>query len=238
MNGNIILRTESLCREVTGKVIIDNISLSFEKNKIYSIIGPSGAGKSSFLRLLNRLDEPTSGEVFFHDSSACDNAPERIRKKIGYLFQTPYLFPETVKDNFLYANEAITDEEIDKILSQVQIDKEILNRKVNNLSVGQSQRVALGRLLATKPEIIMLDEPTSSLDPTYTEAIEQTILEIVKNTDLTVIVVTHHPDQALRLRGEAVLLVDGKLIEFGPVEQIINDPRSELGKKYKNKQLR
>ncbi|MFH2048904.1 MAG: ATP-binding cassette domain-containing protein [bacterium] len=238
MSGDIILRTESLTREVPGKVIIDNISLSFEKNKIYSLIGPSGAGKSSFLRLLNRLDEPTSGEVFFHDSSACEDAPNRIRRKIGYLFQTPYLFPETVKDNFLYANESITDDEIDNILAQVHIEKEILGRKVNNLSVGQSQRVALGRLLATRPEIILLDEPTSSLDPTYTEAIEQTILEIVKNTDLTVIVVTHHPNQALRFNGETILLVDGKLVEIGPAEKIINDPESELGKRYKNKQLK
>ena len=238
MSDNIILRTESLTREVPDKVIIDNITLSFEKNRIYSIIGPSGAGKSSLLRLLNRLDEPTSGEIFFHESSACDNAPENIRKKIGYLFQTPYLFPETVRDNLLYAESSLTNDKINEILNQVHVEPELLDRKVSTLSVGQSQRVALGRLLATRPEIIMLDEPTSSLDPTYTEAIEQTILEIVKNTDLTVLVVTHHPNQALRLKGEAILLVEGKLIEAGSAEQIINDPRSELGKRYKNRQLR
>lgn len=238
MSGNIILRTESLTREVPDKVIIDNITMSFEKNRIYSIIGPSGAGKSSLLRLLNRLDEPTSGEIFFHDSSACDNAPENIRKKIGYLFQTPYLFPETVRDNLLYAESSLTNERINKILDQVHIEREMLNKKVNTLSVGECQRVALGRLLATKPEVILLDEPTSSLDPSYTEAIEQTILEIVKNTDLTVLVVTHHPNQALRLKGKAILLVEGKLIEAGSAEQIINDPRSELGKRYKNRQLR
>ncbi len=238
MSDNIILRTESLTREVPDKVIIDNITLSFEKNRIYSIIGPSGAGKSSLLRLLNRLDEPTSGEIFFHESSACDNAPENIRKKIGYLFQTPYLFPETVRDNLLYAESSLTNDKINEILNQVHVEPELLDRKVSTLSVGQSQRVALGRLLATRPEIIMLDEPTSSLDPTYTEAIEKTILEIVKNTDLTVLVVTHHPNQALRLKGEAILLVEGKLIEAGSAEQIINDPRSELGKRYKNRQLR
>ena len=238
MSGDIILRTESLTREIPEKVIINNISLSFKKNKIYSIIGPSGAGKSSFLRLLNRLDEPTSGEVFFHGSSACEDAPSKIRRKIGYLFQTPYLFPETVKDNFLYADSEITDNEIEIILNQSHIELEMLDRKVSTLSVGQSQRVAIGRLLATKPEIILLDEPTSSLDPTYTEAIEQTILEIVKNTELTVIVVTHHPNQALRFNGETILLVDGRLIEVGAAEKIINDPESELGKKYKNKQLR
>jgi len=188
--------------------------------------------------LLNRLDEPTSGEVIFHGSSACDDAPGKIRKKIGYLFQTPYLFPETVKDNFLYANDSITDEETDKILTQAHIEPDMLDRNISTLSVGQSQRVAIGRLLATKPEVLLLDEPTSSLDPTYTEAIEQTILGIVNNTDLTVIVVTHHPNQALRLKGEAILLVDGKLIETGPVDQIINNPQSELGQKYKDKQLR
>ncbi len=238
MSDNIILKTNSLTREISGKVIIDNISFSFEKNKIYSIIGPSGAGKSSFLRLLNRLDEPTSGEIFFHDCSTCENAPEDIRKKIGFLFQTPYLFSETVRDNLLYAESSLTNDQINTILKQVHIEQDMLERKVSTLSVGQSQRVAIGRLLATKPEILLLDEPTSSLDPSYTEAIERTILEIVKNTELTVIVVTHHPNQALRLNGETILLVDGKLVETGPAVNIINDPQTELGKRYKNKQLR
>lgn len=238
MSDNIVLETKSLTRKIFSKVIIDNISYSFEKNKIYSIIGPSGGGKSSFLRLLNRLDEPTSGEIIFHGSSVSDQIPEIIRKKIGFLFQTPYLFPDTVKDNLLYAKSSLTNERINKILDQVQIEQKMIDSKVSTLSVGQCQRVALGRLLATEPEVLLLDEPTSSLDPSYTEAIEQTIFEIVNKSDLTVIVVTHHPDQALRLNGETLLLVEGKLVETGPAEQIINDPQSELGKRYKNRQLR
>ncbi len=238
MSDNIVLETKSLTRKIFSKVIINNISYSFEKNKIYSIIGPSGGGKSSFLRLLNRLDEPTSGEIIFHGSSVSDQIPEIIRKKIGFLFQTPYLFPFSIRDNLLYAESSLTNERINKILDQVQIEQKMIDGKVSTLSVGQCQRVALGRLLATEPEVLLLDEPTSSLDPSYTEAIEQTIFEIVNKSDLTVIVVTHHPDQALRLNGETLLLVEGKLVETGPAKQIINDPQSELGKRYKNRQLR
>lgn len=237
-----ILSIKNLSRTVTTddetRQIVDDVSYLFDREKIYTVIGPSGAGKSSLLRLLNRLDEPTSGEILFHDKPQSEYAPCELRKKIGYLFQTPYLFEETVRDNLLYADSTLNDSEIERLLDEVKIKQEFLNRKVDKLSVGEKQRVAFARLLATKPEIVLLDEPTSALDPGYTHAIESLIKEIVECEHLTAIVVTHQPEQALRIGQEALLMADGKLIESGDVDEIINNPKSEIGTLYKERKLR
>ena len=233
-----ILEARSLCRVINNTTIVDNFTYAFTSGGIYIIIGPSGAGKSSLLRLLNRLDEPTSGEVLFHGKPTTEYSPCQLRCKIGYLFQTPHMFPGTVRDNLLYARDTLNDEDINRLLEQVQIAHELIDMDVDTLSVGQKQRVALGRLLATEPEIVLLDEPTSALDPTYTEAIEITIKDIVTHTNLTVLMVTHNPEQALRMGGEGLLLVSGKLIETGSCEQIINNPSTELGKMYRERKLK
>jgi len=236
-----ILEVKNLRRTVTQedqpKTIIDNISFSFCRKQIYTIIGPSGAGKSSFLRLLNRLDALNSDEMLYHGKNHCDYTPCELRKEVGYLFQTPYLFDGTVRDNLLYANADLTNDEIDTLVREAHIKPKQLDRSTENLSVGEKQRVAIARLLATRPKVILLDEPTSALDPGYTSAIEELIKEVVPKEDLTAIVVTHNPDQALRIGQEALLLFDGKLIEYGPVEQVINDPQSEEGMRYKTRKL-
>jgi len=236
-SSSIIVEARSLSRVVGETSIIKDFTFAFESRNIYSIIGPSGAGKSSLLRLLNRLDEPTSGEVFFSAVPATDYSPCELRCKVGYLFQTPHLFSDTVRDNFHYAKPDLTDTDINRLLQQVQVNNDLLDHKVQTLSVGQSQRVALGRLLAVEPEVLLLDEPTSALDPAYTEAIEKTIMALVEKNGLTVIVVTHHPDQALRLGGTTLLLDGGRLVEFGSSEQIINNPQTESGRKYQARQL-
>ena len=117
-------------------------------------------------------------------------------------------------------------------------DRSLIDADTEPLSVGQKQRVALGRLLATNPEIALLDEPTSALDPSITEAIETTVRGIVARTNLTVIWVTHHPDQALRMNGETLLMVQGRLIESGPSREVINNPSTLLGKRYQSRELR
>lgn len=235
---DIVNLTRTVVQDGQSLTVVNDISYSFKKNRIYTIIGPSGAGKSSLLRLINRLDEPTRGKVLFHGKEHCDYQPGELRQKIGYLFQTPHLFEGTVRDNLLYASDKLTDDHIKFLTNQAQIRPEQIDRPTTNLSVGEKQRVAIARLLATCPEVILLDEPTSALDPSYTEAIEQLIVDIVPKGDLTAIVVTHHPEQALRIGQEALLMVGGKLVESGDIIQVINDPQSEQGKLYKRKQLK
>ena len=238
---DIILQVSNLSRQVNSngisKKIIDSITYSFSKGKIYSIIGPSGAGKSSFLRLLNRLDEPTDGNIFFQGKDYIEYPPCELRTKIGYLFQEPYLFNGSVKKNLRYVNKGLTENEIEKLILQLQIKMELIDSDVSTLSVGEKQRVALARLLTMQPEVILLDEPTSALDPTYKEAIEQSIKKIIREFHTTVIFVSHSPEQALRMGGVGLLLVDGKLIESAPIEKLVNEPQSEQGKLYKSRQL-
>lgn len=237
-----ILETVGLSRSVWDgsniKIILDGFSFSFGKGRIYTIIGPSGAGKSSLLRLLNRLDEPTNGEILFGGKNAREYAPCQLRRLVGYLFQTPYLFPKTVRDNLLYADNKLPSEAVDRLAEQVQIPPAMIDRDVETLSIGEKQRVALARLLATNPEVVLLDEPTSALDPSYTESIENLVKTIVQQMSLTVITVTHNPEQALRIGGETILMVAGQLVESGSCEKVITDPQTEEGRLYKAKRLK
>ncbi len=236
--ADTILELRHVTRTIGDKTIIEDFSAEFKKGQIYTIIGPSGAGKSSLLRMLNRLDDPSSGEILFHSIDIRELPPTRLRCKIGYLFQTPHMFEGTVRDNFFYAECARTEEIAGRLADLVQIDHALIDADTEPLSVGQKQRVALGRLLATNPEIVLLDEPTSALDPSITEAIEATVRGIVERTGLTVIWVTHHPDQALRMGGETLLMVQGRLIESGPSREVINNPSTPLGKRYQSRELR
>ncbi|NOY87853.1 MAG: ATP-binding cassette domain-containing protein [FCB group bacterium] len=240
--NNPLLEVTHLNRHIVqnGKTvnIINDISYQFFNKIIYTIIGPSGAGKSSLLRLINRLDEPTSGDILFHGKSFGRYSPCELRRKVGYLFQSPYLFEHTVRDNLLYANKKLSDRELLFLMEEVNLKPDFLQRAINNLSEGEKQRVALARLLATKPEIILLDEPTSALDPSATQTIEQLVKDIVIREELTALVVTHHPEQALRIGQEALLLVGGKIIEAGQVEQVINNPQTKSGQLYKARELK
>ncbi|TET93725.1 MAG: ATP-binding cassette domain-containing protein [Candidatus Zixiibacteriota bacterium] len=237
-----ILETVGLSRFVRDggniKTILDDFSYSFGKGCIYTIIGPSGAGKSSLLRLLNRLDEPTGGDILFGGKNTKEFAPCYLRRLIGHLFQTPYLFPKTVRDNFLYADSKLPSGTVERLAEQVQIPSSMIDRDVETLSIGEKQRVALARLLATNPEVVLLDEPTSALDPSYTESIENLVKNIISHRTLTVIMVTHNPEQALRMDGETILMVAGRLVESGPCERVIKDPQTEEGHLYKAKRLK
>lgn len=236
-----ILRISDLSRSVNtsdgAKTLIDNITFSFEGCRLYTVLGPSGAGKSSLLRLLNRLDEPTSGLVQIEGEDYRRWSPCELRRKVGYLFQAPYLFDKTVADNLLYADPNLTREGQESLLATTSVEADMLNRPVASLSVGQKQRIALARLLATRPSVLLLDEPTSALDPTYTQMIEKTIRNLVTDKKLTVIMVSHHPRQAVRMNGTGMLLVNGKLVESGPIKEMVENPATEEGRKYRDREL-
>lgn len=242
LDNEILLKINELSRSLNHNGqsidIISDFTYSFQKGKIYTILGPSGSGKSSLLRLINRLDERTGGSILFHNKNIVDFIPCELRCRIGYLFQIPYLFEGTVRDNIKYGCSNLDDEKIKSLVERTHLKPEMLDREVDNLSIGEKQRVAFARLLANNPEILLLDEPTSALDPTHTDAIENLIKEIVKDRQITALMVTHHPEQALRMSGETILMVEGRLIESGASDDVINNPRTELGKKYREKKLK
>ena len=217
-----------------ARAIVDNFSYSFGFGRLYSIIGPSGAGKSSLLRLLNRLDECTDGSVKFKGSDTREFAPCELRQRLGYLFQTPHLFDRTVRDNIVYAQPHLSESKINRLIQQVQLPSGIVDAPVDNLSVGERQRVALARLLATQPEVALLDEPTAALDPANTEAIERLISSVVTDHGVTVVMVSHSRQQVVRLGGEAILMVDGQLIEHGDAVGLVKNPGTPQGRRYMN----
>ena len=240
-NKTIILKTHNLTREIAknGSIIktVDSITFEFNKGLIYNIVGPSGAGKSSFLRLLNRLDEPTDGEVTYYDKPINSYEPTELRKKISMLFQTPYLFPGTVRANLNFCCPKSEVKDIDFHLKRVGLKPEYADKEADDLSVGEKQRVALARSLFQQPDILLLDEPTSALDPTSSRRIEELVLGLAGELCLTIIIVTHNPEQALRLGGKALLLVKGRLIESGEAREMLTNPTSEPGQKYIHKDL-
>ena len=240
-NEIIIIETRDLSREIArdGTTVrtVDSVSYKFNKGLIHNIVGPSGAGKSSFLRLLNRLDEATGGEALFYDRRLQSYDPTELRKKISMLFQTPYLFPGTVRDNLSYCCPEKAKLNAENLLERVGLRSEFADKNADSLSVGEKQRVAIARSLVQEPEVLLLDEPTSALDPASSRKIEELILSLAKDLCLTVIIVTHNPEQALRLGGRALLLVGGRLIESGGANEVLTDPTTEEGRKYINREL-
>jgi putative ABC transport system ATP-binding protein len=220
-----------------NKTTVDDFSYSFESGKIYTILGPSGAGKTSLLRLLNRLDEPTGGEVVFEGKDYRSYEPCKLRSRIGYLFQVPHLFPGTVVDNLRFARPDLDQARIEKLLKQVSIRPEMADQRSDSLSVGEKQRVALARLLSTDPSVVLLDEPTAALDPTYTSMIEKVIKQIAQEQELAIVMVSHEPQQAVRMGGDGLLLVEGRLVEHGPAGDLVERPSTEPGKRYRDREL-
>ncbi|MHA1264114.1 MAG: ABC transporter ATP-binding protein [Candidatus Helarchaeota archaeon] len=211
----ILLKQVNLSRH--SNHILKNINLTFMKGRIYCIVGPSGAGKSSLLRLLVRLDSPTSGIIQIEGEDIQKIPPLILRKKIGIVFQIPLMFKGTVFDNIVYGPRIHHKEELEKtaheLLKLVGLNSELLEQDAESLSVGQKQRVAFARTLANKPQILLLDEPTSALDPTSTKIIEGLIMDLVKKRGITIIMVTHQVEQALRLADEIIFMINGEIIE-------------------------
>jgi len=224
-DANPILRTVNLSRVVENKKLVDNISLDVYRGAVMAIVGSSGAGKSSFLRLLNRLDEPTSGTVYLRGADYRTIPPRALRERVGMVMQAPYLFPGSVAENIRFGprqrGEMLPDEQIEKFLDRVGLggykDQDTLH-----LSGGEAQRVSLARTLANSPDVLLLDEPTSALDDAAERSVEELLLQIINEENLTCLIVTHDMAQAARLAKQAVLIDSGRLVRVGAVEEIIH----------------
>lgn len=219
-----ILQTEYLTRIVAGRHLVNDISIQIQPGQVVAVVGPSGAGKSSFLRLLNRLDEPTSGRVLLDGNDYTLLSPRELRRRVGMVMQTPHLFPGTVADNIRFGplqhGETLATETVDRLLEQVGLDG-FARREVSNLSGGESQRVSLARTLANSPDLLLLDEPTSSLDEASQRGVEELVCSIIHEQNLTCLIVTHDINQASRMASHAMILDAGRLLRFGPAEEVL-----------------
>ncbi len=222
--GAVVLRTEHLGRRVGDVSIVADISLEVHHGEMLGIVGASGSGKSSLLRLLNRLDEPTSGTVFLDGQDYREFPPRELRRRVGMVTQRPFLFPGNVAGNIrfgpLQRGEALADQDIAQLLERVGLPG-LAAREVANLSGGEQQRVSLARALANRPEILLLDEPTSALDEQAKTGVEQLICSLVKDTSLTCVMVTHDRDQARRMCDRVALMETGRLVQYGKPAEVL-----------------
>ena len=220
-----VVETRNLSRAVMGKVLVNDISVQVQQGEILAVVGPSGAGKSSFLRLINRLDEPTSGTVYLAGQDYKELGPRELRRRVGMVMQSAYLFPGTVADNLRYGphqrGKELPASEIDNLLKQVGLEG-FAHRDVSHLSGGEAQRVSLARTLANKPEVLVLDEPTSALDDRAEREIEALVTRVLRDQHLTALIVTHDTAQAERLASRAILIDAGRLTLTGTVQEVLH----------------
>lgn len=221
----VVLRTEHLGRRVGERWIVNDISLDVQRCELLGVVGASGSGKSSFLRLLNRLDEPSSGTVFLDEQDYREIQPRTLRQRVGMVTQRPFLFPGTIASNLRFGpaqrGETLPDGEIISLLERVGLPG-LAERNVANLSGGEQQRVSLARALANRPEILLLDEPTSALDERAKVEVEELIRKLQGENFLTFVLVTHDRDQARRLCHRVALIDAGRLVRIGPPGEVLN----------------
>lgn len=219
--------------------MLESIDLSLEPGRFTSIVGPSGSGKSSLLRLLDRLDAPTSGTVRLDGVDLAELDPLALRRRVAMVFQTPVVFPGTVAENLtmvpLATSVGATRDAADEPaadLARVGLPTALLERDAGVLSGGEAQRLALARALRTGPDVVLADEVTASLDGESATVIEDLLVDLV-GQGATVVAVSHDPAQVTRLADRVVVLVGGRLRAVGPPVELLahDDPavRSALG---------
>jgi putative ABC transport system ATP-binding protein len=220
------LAAEHLSRAVAGRRLTDDISVEVQSGEVLAIVGPSGSGKSSFLRLLNRLDEPTGGTVRLNGQDYRELAPQELRRRVGMVMQAAYLFPGTVAANVAFGprqhGQSLCPEQIATLLQRVGLQG-YQERDVSHLSGGEAQRVSLARTLANAPETLLLDEPTSALDEASARAIEDLLAGIIRERGMTCVVVTHNTAQARRMADRTMMLEAGRLVAVGPTREVLGD---------------
>ena len=236
-----ILKVEHLNKFYDERQVLHNINFSLKKGEVLTLLGPSGSGKSTLLRTLNGLEDYKNGSIYFHEKKI-DPSPKEwqiLRQKIGMVFQSYDLFPNlTVIENVLLApvkvqkrDENEVKEEAIKLLKQVGLEQ-YLNAYPRELSGGQKQRVAIVRALAMKPEIMLLDEITASLDPEMVRRIEEIVELLSKRDHMTMIIVTHQMNFASRIADEVLFLEDGHILEDTPGKEFFNHPQTQRAKDF------
>lgn len=201
--------------DIDGTTILDDVTIGMPKSKLTIVAGESGSGKTSLLRLLNRLDVPTSGTILFHGEDLLSLDPLQLRRQVGMVFQRPVLFGGTVRDNLLVADPDATDSAMKEGLAAVELDAHFLDRIGDDVSGGEAQRVCLARALLCEPEVLLMDEPTASLHPAASRSLESTVQSLQKDGSADVIWVTHNVGQIERMAEHLVVLRSGGVIYAG-----------------------
>ncbi|EPH5697426.1 phosphate ABC transporter ATP-binding protein PstB [Listeria monocytogenes] len=242
-----IIETKDVDLFYGSKQALQKIALNIKKNQVTALIGPSGCGKSTFLRTLNRMNDlipnvKTTGEIHIGGENVQDPKIDMVnlRKKVGMVFQQANPFPFSIYDNVAYGprmhgikDKKVLDEIVGRSLRQAALWEEVhdrLDRSAIGMSGGQQQRLCIARVLAVKPDVILMDEPTSALDPISTAKVEDLILELKK--DYTIVIVTHNMQQASRISDETAFFLNGHIVEFADTTSIFTNPAEKETEDY------
>ena len=245
--GEVKLEARGLDLYYNGFQALTEVSVAIESRCITALIGPSGCGKSSFLRCLNRMNDliegaRVEGEVFVDGRSVYEPSVDlaELRKRVGMVFQTPNPFPMSVYDNVAYGprlhgthDRSELSEIVERSLRGAAIWEEVkdkLRHSALDLSGGQQQRLCIARVLAVEPEVLLMDEPCSALDPTATFRIEELMLELMES--YTIVIVTHNMYQASRVSQNTGFFLTGELVEYGPTVGIFENPQDRRTDDY------
>lgn len=234
-----MLQLEHIKKSFGGVAVLEDITLEVEKGEIVSILGPSGCGKTTLLNLILGITDADSGSIVF-DGKEITNAPME-KRGFNIVFQDYALFPNlNVYQNITYGlknkPDIASEKEVEDLISLLELE-EHLDKKIEQLSGGQKQRVALARTMVMKPKILLLDEPLSALDGVIKESIKDRIKAIAKEYELTTIIVTHDPEEALTLSDRVLIVNEGRISQYDKPCEIINRPKNSFVKKFILNQL-
>lgn len=228
-----IIETTDLGQRFNGQDILRNINLRIDRGEFLALIGPTGSGKTTLLRLLDLIDSPSQGKVYFDGTDVTESGRQRLeaRRRMAFVLQKPVVFNASVYDNIAYGlkwrgirRDDIRDR-LDDILKMVDLP-DFHKRNARMLSGGEMQRVAIARAIATEPEVLLLDEPTANLDPVSTIKIEELITNIIQRYQTTIVMATHDMSQGQRLAGRVGMLLNGEILQTGGWWEVFNSPQN------------
>jgi len=228
----MIIRTENLCKRF-DKRVLEDVNLEIKEGEILAILGTSGAGKTTLLRILNLLERPTSGKVYFNDRDADSYSDlTTLRRKMAMVIQGAPVFDTSVYDNVAWGlkvrgeDEGAVRKKVTDVLNLVGLE-EYEKRNARTLSGGEAQRVAFAMAAVFRPEVLLLDEPTTNLDP-ITEGVIEDIISRINRMGITVVIATHKQSEAITLASRIAVVKDGKIVQVGTPDEIFYKPRTEF----------
>ncbi|WP_176073349.1 ABC transporter ATP-binding protein [Brucella intermedia] len=231
-----MIEFDHITKRYNGRAAVDAVSFTIEPHSIAAIVGTSGSGKTTLLRMVNRLVEPTDGEIRIDGRSIMDEPGHVLRRRIGYVIQQNGLFPHrTVAENIatvpllLGWDKQRIDRRVDELLDLFQLEAaDYRDRYPHELSGGQQQRVGVARALAAGPNILLMDEPFGALDPVIRAKAQEDLKAIQKRLGTTIILVTHDMEEAISLGDRIAVMDDGKLLQYGPPAEILANPATDF----------
>ncbi len=229
-----LIETVNLFQKQGDQDILKNINLTVERGEVFALIGPTGAGKTTLLRLLNLLDLPRSGQIYYQGVDTAESAGRRaeLRRRMAFVFQKPVVFDMSVFDNIAaglkWRKEKRSEihKKVDSILEMVDLS-DYRQRRARTLSGGEVQRVAIARAVVSEPELLLMDEPSANLDPASTIRIEALITDIIGRYNATIIMATHDMAQGQRLADRVGVMLEGEILQSGDWRQVFNSPHNE-----------